>query len=56
MVPIPGTTKVERLAENMGSVDVELNSEDLREIDEATATIEIRGERYPAASMRWIDR
>lgn len=56
MVPIPGTTKVERLAENLGSVDVVLNPEDLREIDAATATIEIRGERYPAASMRWIDR
>ncbi|MBI1322487.1 aldo/keto reductase [bacterium] len=56
MVPIPGTTKLERLAENLGSVDVELNETDLREIDEATATIEIRGERYPAASMRWIDR
>ncbi len=56
MVPIPGTTKVERLAENLGSVEVELNETDLREIDEATATIEIQGERYPAASMRWIDR
>ncbi len=56
MVPIPGTTKVDRLAENLGSVDVELNESDLREIDEATATIEIHGERYPAASMRWIDR
>jgi len=56
IVAIPGTTKVERLAENLGSVDVELNETDLREIDDATATIEIRGERYPAASMRWIDR
>jgi aryl-alcohol dehydrogenase-like predicted oxidoreductase len=56
MVPIPGTTKVERLTENLGSVDVVLNQEDLREIDAATTSIEIRGERYPAASMRWIDR
>jgi len=56
MVPIPGTTKLDRLAENLGSADIELNEGDLREIDEATATIEIHGERYPAASMRWIDR
>jgi aryl-alcohol dehydrogenase-like predicted oxidoreductase len=56
IVPIPGTTKLDRLQENLAAVDVELSPEDLVEIDAATSSIEIHGERYPAASMRWIDR
>jgi aryl-alcohol dehydrogenase-like predicted oxidoreductase len=48
MVPIPGTTKISRLEENIGAVNVELSAEDLRAIDEAAAGIEVQGARYPA--------
>ena len=47
IVPIPGTRKLERLDENLGSVAVELTSEDLREIDSASAKITVEGARYP---------
>jgi aryl-alcohol dehydrogenase-like predicted oxidoreductase len=49
IVPIPGTTKLHRLEENIGAVDVELTPDDLREINEATAKITVQGARYPAA-------
>ena len=49
IVPIPGTTKLHRLEENIGGVDVELTPEDLREINDATAKITVQGARYPAA-------
>jgi len=47
IVPIPGTTKLNRLDENIGSASVELTSEDLRDIDSASANIIIEGARYP---------
>ena len=47
IVPIPGTTKRERLKENVGAVDVQLTSEDLRAIDDAASKIKVEGERYP---------
>ena len=47
IVPIPGTTKLHRLEENLGAVNVELTPEDLREIDEAASEIEVQGARYP---------
>ncbi|MFZ0394028.1 MAG: aldo/keto reductase [Terracidiphilus sp.] len=47
IVPIPGTTKLHRLEENIGAVNVELTPEDLREIDESAAQIQIQGDRYP---------
>jgi aryl-alcohol dehydrogenase-like predicted oxidoreductase len=47
IVPIPGTTKLHRLDENMGAVDVELTADDLREIENATSKIKIEGARYP---------
>jgi aryl-alcohol dehydrogenase-like predicted oxidoreductase len=47
IVPIPGTTKLERLEENIGAAAVELTSEDLREIDSAASKITIQGARYP---------
>ncbi|MDP4240380.1 MAG: aldo/keto reductase [Bacteroidota bacterium] len=56
IVPIPGTTKLERLNENIGSVSVELTAEDLQMIKEAVSKIEIVGERYQAASAKMIDR
>jgi aryl-alcohol dehydrogenase-like predicted oxidoreductase len=49
IVPIPGTTKLSRLDENIGAVAVELMSDDLREIDSAATKITIQGARYPEA-------
>ena len=47
IVPIPGTTKLKRLEENIGAVDVELSDDDLREIDTASSAITVQGARYP---------
>jgi aryl-alcohol dehydrogenase-like predicted oxidoreductase len=47
IVPIPGTTKLNRLEENIGAVSVELTPEDLRDIDAAASTITVEGARYP---------
>jgi aryl-alcohol dehydrogenase-like predicted oxidoreductase len=47
IVPIPGTTKLHRLEENIGAVDVKLTADDLREIEDAAAKITVQGERYP---------
>ena len=47
IVPIPGTTKLNRLDENVGAVSVELTADDLREIDSAASKIEVQGARYP---------
>jgi aryl-alcohol dehydrogenase-like predicted oxidoreductase len=47
IVPIPGTTKLHRLEENLGSVAVELTPDDLREIDSASSKITVQGARYP---------
>jgi aryl-alcohol dehydrogenase-like predicted oxidoreductase len=47
IVPIPGTTKLSRLEENIGAVDVELTADDLREIESAASKIDIEGARYP---------
>jgi aryl-alcohol dehydrogenase-like predicted oxidoreductase len=47
IVPIPGTTKLNRLEENIGAVAVELTPDDLREIDSAASNITVHGARYP---------
>ncbi len=47
IVPIPGTTKLHRLQENLGAADLSLTSEDLREIETAASEIEVQGARYP---------
>ena len=47
IVPIPGTTKLHRLEENIGAASVELTDDDLREIEDAAASIEVQGNRYP---------
>jgi aryl-alcohol dehydrogenase-like predicted oxidoreductase len=47
IVPIPGTTKLHRLEENVGSAAVELSAEDLRKIESAASQIEVQGARYP---------
>jgi len=56
IVPIPGTTKLHRLDENIGAVAVELTSDDLREIDTAAAKITVQGERYPEKLMKMVGR
>ncbi|HEY9527169.1 MAG TPA: aldo/keto reductase, partial [Anaerolineales bacterium] len=47
IVPIPGTTKLHRLEENIGAVAIELTPDDLREIDRAASKITVQGDRYP---------
>jgi aryl-alcohol dehydrogenase-like predicted oxidoreductase len=56
IVPIPGTTKLHRLEENLGAIKVELTAEDLREIENAAAKIDVRGDRYSEGAQRMIDR
>ncbi len=56
IIPIPGTTKLHRLQENNGAVEVELTPDDLREIDNATAQITVQGARYPEAMQRMVGR
>ena len=47
IVPIPGTTKLHRLEENLGALSIELTPDDLREIDNASSKIKVEGDRYP---------
>ena len=54
IVPIPGTTKLHRLEENLGAVDVHLSEDDLRQIDAASSLVQ--GERYSEGSQKMIDR
>jgi aryl-alcohol dehydrogenase-like predicted oxidoreductase len=56
IVPIPGTTKLERVEENIAAASVELSPGDLREIDSATANIPVYGDRYPAEVERMTNR
>jgi aryl-alcohol dehydrogenase-like predicted oxidoreductase len=56
IVPIPGTTKVGRLEENLGAAAVSLTPDDLREIERAASTIKIEGDRYPEHLKRLVGR
>jgi aryl-alcohol dehydrogenase-like predicted oxidoreductase len=56
IVPIPGTTKLRRLEENIGAAELRLTPDDLREIDDAAAKITVRGARYPEHMSRLVDR
>jgi aryl-alcohol dehydrogenase-like predicted oxidoreductase len=56
IAPIPGTTKLARLDENLGAAAVELSSGDLREIDSAASKITIQGDRYPENLQRMVGR
>ena len=56
IVPIPGTTRRERLTENLGAVDIELTPDDLREIDAAASKIEVQGARLPEAVLQYSNR
>ncbi len=56
IVPIPGTTKLHRLEENMGSVNISLDSNDLSQINQALSEIEVQGHRYSEQAEKMIDR
>lgn len=56
IVPIPGTTKLHRLEENTGAVNVELTPADLKQIEDALSKITLVGERYAPANAKMIDR
>src|SRR5215212_5156896 len=56
IVPIPGTTKLHRLGENVGAADVELTPDDLRDIETAVSGVEVRGDRYSPQMQRRVDR
>jgi aryl-alcohol dehydrogenase-like predicted oxidoreductase len=56
IVPIPGTTKLHRLEENLGAVNIELTEDDLRELDRITSQIKVQGARYGEGSQKMINR
>ena len=56
MVPIPGTTKLNRLEENIGAVNIELTADDLREIDNTASQIKLEGDRYPEHLQKMVGR
>jgi len=56
IVPIPGTTKLHRLEENLGAASVELGADDLRNIDTALSTATVKGDRYPAHLQQRVGR
>jgi aryl-alcohol dehydrogenase-like predicted oxidoreductase len=56
IVPIPGTTKLNRLEENLRAADIELSPDDLSSLESASSKIQVQGARYPAAHEKLIDR
>ena len=56
IVPIPGTTKLHRLEENIGAAEIELTRGDLAEIDEGASHIPVEGDRYAPAQMAMVGR
>ena len=56
IVPIPGTTKLHRLEENIGGTTVELNAEDLAEIGDAASKIQVKGDRLPESALAMTGR
>jgi aryl-alcohol dehydrogenase-like predicted oxidoreductase len=56
IVPIPGTTKLHRLEENIGAADVELGADDLRDVNDAVSKITVEGARYPAHLQQRVGR
>jgi aryl-alcohol dehydrogenase-like predicted oxidoreductase len=56
IVPIPGTTKLSRLEENLGGATIELAAGDVRALEEASSAIKVEGDRYPATHQKLIDR
>jgi aryl-alcohol dehydrogenase-like predicted oxidoreductase len=56
IVPIPGTTKLERLQENLGAVNVQLTPSDMRDLETASSQIKLQGARYPAFHQSLVGR
>lgn len=56
IVPIPGTTKLSRLEENIEAAEIELTKENLEDIESAAAAVKIQGERYSAANEKMVDK
>jgi aryl-alcohol dehydrogenase-like predicted oxidoreductase len=56
IVPIPGTTKLHRLEENLGGASLKLTTEDLQKIEEAASKITIEGERYPQRMQQLVGK
>ncbi len=56
IVPIPGTTKLHRLEENLGAASVELTPDDLRDINNASSKIKVEGARYPESLEQMTGR
>ena len=56
MVPIPGTTRLHRLEENLGALNLQLTADDLRQLDEATSKTNIQGARYPEHLQKMVGR
>ena len=56
IVPIPGTTKIHRLIENIGAVSIGLSSSDIQDIDDAFSKIEVQGDRYPAHLQKQVGK
>jgi aryl-alcohol dehydrogenase-like predicted oxidoreductase len=56
IVPIPGTTKLHRLIENLGAVKIELSADELHEINTASSKIKVQGDRYSGGSAKLINR
>jgi aryl-alcohol dehydrogenase-like predicted oxidoreductase len=55
-VPIPGTRRLERLDENLAATDLDLTPEDLDELERASASVQVQGDRYPEAMQKMVDR
>ncbi|WP_235530702.1 aldo/keto reductase [Phycicoccus sp. Root563] len=56
VVPIPGVCRLGRLDENLAATGTELSADDLSELDDASASVRVRGDRHPEAMQRMIDR
>jgi aryl-alcohol dehydrogenase-like predicted oxidoreductase len=56
IVPIPGTTKMTRMEENIGAADVELTADDLKQIQDATSKLSLEGARLPEAMLKMTGR
>ena len=56
IVPIPGTTRLTRLEENLGGANIELTAQDVRALEEASSSIKVAGDRYSATHQKLIDR
>jgi aryl-alcohol dehydrogenase-like predicted oxidoreductase len=56
IAPIPGTTKLHRLEENLGGADVELTADDMTRIEQALATVNVQGDRYGTSHQQFVNR